>query len=147
MTESVTVYFDAPPVIYRVERRHPWFERVQRATDEIVGARFVASELTRLECKVQPVRDGNNQLVALYELYFANIELLPMTRAVFERATALRATHNLKTPDALHLACAIEHGCDEFWTNDARLASGAPPGLVVRAFADAVDAPAVPADT
>ncbi|MGL4609627.1 MAG: type II toxin-antitoxin system VapC family toxin [Trueperaceae bacterium] len=33
----------------------------------------------------------------------------------------LRAFHNLKTPDALHLATALHHGCQEFWTNDLRL--------------------------
>jgi predicted nucleic acid-binding protein len=39
----------------------------------------------------------------------------------FDLATELRARHGLKVPDALHLAAAIEGGCDEFWTNDTRL--------------------------
>jgi predicted nucleic acid-binding protein len=36
-------------------------------------------------------------------------------------ATRLKAVHGIKTPDALHLACALHHGCTEFWTNDDRL--------------------------
>jgi predicted nucleic acid-binding protein len=37
------------------------------------------------------------------------------------RAAQLRADLNLKTPDALHLAAAIEAGCDRVLTNDNRL--------------------------
>jgi len=40
-------------------------------------------------------------------------------RITNERATDLRAKYlKLKTPDALHLAAAIESGCDAFVTND-----------------------------
>ena len=36
-----------------------------------------------------------------------------------------RVQHGLKTPDALHLATALHHGCTEFWTNDDRLRAAA----------------------
>ena len=36
-------------------------------------------------------------------------------------AVRLRAQFNLRTPDALHLACAQAHGCSAIWTNDDRL--------------------------
>jgi predicted nucleic acid-binding protein len=38
----------------------------------------------------------------------------------------LYAHPTLKTPDAIHLATALYHGCAEFWTNDDRLAAIAP---------------------
>jgi predicted nucleic acid-binding protein len=38
------------------------------------------------------------------------------------RATELRAAHGLKTPDAIHLATAIEERADLFLTGDANLA-------------------------
>ncbi|MBS3952720.1 MAG: PIN domain-containing protein [Methylomicrobium sp.] len=41
------------------------------------------------------------------------------------RALNLRVKHKIKTPDALHLATAIENGCTEFWTNDNRLKEAA----------------------
>ncbi len=37
----------------------------------------------------------------------------------------VRVRHRVKTPDALHLAAAINAGCDQFWTNDDRLAKAA----------------------
>ncbi|MGZ8218835.1 type II toxin-antitoxin system VapC family toxin [Methylomagnum sp.] len=45
-----------------------------------------------------------------------------MPETVFLRAARLRAAYpSLKTPDALHLACAQRHGCSAFWTRDDRL--------------------------
>ncbi|MBC7648600.1 MAG: type II toxin-antitoxin system VapC family toxin, partial [Vitreoscilla sp.] len=41
---------------------------------------------------------------------------------IFLQAAMLRARFGLKTPDALHLACAQHHGCTALWTNDERLA-------------------------
>lgn len=44
-----------------------------------------------------------------------------MPTTVFERACHIRAVHNYKLGDALHLAAAIEGGCGLFLTNDQRL--------------------------
>ena len=46
---------------------------------------------------------------------------LEMLDAVFIDAARLRARFGLRTPDALHLACARRHRCDALWTNDHRL--------------------------
>ena len=61
---------------------------------------------------------------ASYRAFFADpdIRVFPMTSAACERAARIRAAHNLKLPDALHLATAVEHGCGLFLTNDATLA-------------------------
>ena len=47
--------------------------------------------------------------------------MLPMTPAVWERAARIRAVYKLQALDSVHLASAIEHGCDIFLTNDAQL--------------------------
>lgn len=59
-----------------------------------------------------------------------------MSQAVFEQATELRAQHRLSTPDALHLAAAIDAGCEEFWTNDRRLECAAAGRIEVIVFTD-----------
>ena len=46
--------------------------------------------------------------------------MIDLNRSVFEQATELRVNHNLKTPDALRLAAALDV-CDQFWTNDQQL--------------------------
>lgn len=85
------------------------------------------TDLTRLECIVSPLRARDAALLADYDAFFAQTvaHWLPLSRAVFDRAAHLRADHRLKTPDALHLAAAIEGGCDEFWTSDNRLDAAA----------------------
>jgi len=45
-----------------------------------------------------------------------------MPEPVYPQAAMLRARFSLKTPDALHLACAQHHRCTPLWTNDNRLA-------------------------
>ncbi|MCX6979324.1 MAG: PIN domain-containing protein [Verrucomicrobia bacterium] len=81
------------------------------------------SVLTRMECRVQPLREGNAELLADYDAFFGSLDggLLDMNAALFEKATELRARLNLGTPDALHLATAISSACDVFLTNDRAL--------------------------
>ena len=38
-------------------------------------------------------------------------------------AEVAQSRFGLRTPDALHLACAQHHRCEALWTNDDRLAS------------------------
>jgi uncharacterized protein len=57
-----------------------------------------------------------------YSQLFDQFALLPISDPVYLHAARLRAHFGLRTPDALHLACAQHHGCDALWTNDDRLA-------------------------
>jgi predicted nucleic acid-binding protein len=123
-------YFDANAVIYYIEQNPTYLSvMVKRmfgeAGEELVCC--VSSDLVRLETRVYPLRHGHTQLLSQFDEFFmANQQhIVPFGRAVFDLATQLRAAHNLKTPDALHLAAALESGCDEFWTNDDRLAKAA----------------------
>jgi predicted nucleic acid-binding protein len=60
-------------------------------------------------------------LADLYRDVLGQFTRADLTDEVFLLAAQLRAASRaLKTPDAIHLAAAIHHGCDEFWTNDER---------------------------
>jgi len=114
-------YADACLLIYWVERSGPL---ALAATRWVLAQRDVTlcvSPLTRLEVLVNPLRSGNEVLVAAYDTVLAQQEWLPMGDEIFALALDLRVKHGLKTPDALHLAAATHHGCTEFWTNDDRL--------------------------
>jgi predicted nucleic acid-binding protein len=56
-----------------------------------------------------------------YEMFFQDYFRLEITPDIYRKAAELRANHGLKTPDALHLATAQNHGCAELWTHDERL--------------------------
>ena len=48
--------------------------------------------------------------------------MLPVTTATWDHAARIGADFRLEALDSVHLATAIEHGCDLFLTNDAQLA-------------------------
>lgn len=114
------IYLDACILIYLVERHPEFGARVERALD-VSAARFAISPLVKLECLVQPMRNGDLVRQRHFEAALAELQLLPMPESVYFAAAQLRARFNLRTPDALHLACAQAHGCDALWTNDDRL--------------------------
>ena len=119
------LYFDSAPLIYYLER-HPnyaakmvgIFQRVDRG--ELIG---VTSAVTLAEVLVDPLRRADVKLAQDYRelLYNTDFETIPVDGIMGERAAQLRATHNLKTPDALQLAAAILSGCSAFLSNDRAL--------------------------
>ena len=87
-------------------------------TDELV-----VSDLSRLECRVKPMRDGNIALLDEFDRFFTESvsEIIALTREVIDRATEIRSHYGFKTPDAIHLAAATLSNCELFLTNDPRL--------------------------
>lgn len=121
------VYVDTCLVIYLIEGA-PQFQSAAIAAITSASATdvFCVSDLVRMECLILPIRTNDAVRQSTFERQLALFTSLPMTAAVFDLAAELRARHNLKTPDALHAACAMQHGCDELWTNDQRFAALAP---------------------
>jgi len=58
-----------------------------------------------------------------FDSFFASaeVQVVALSQAVCERAALIRANHRFRPLDSLHLAAAVEFGCDRFLTNDARL--------------------------
>jgi predicted nucleic acid-binding protein len=121
------IYCDSAIVIYFYEHTGPFNARaVKRLTAlRAAGDRIAVSDLTRLECRVKPIRLGNAAALAIFDGFFAlpDVQLVPISAAVFDRATLIRAHCKFSLPDSLHLAAAVESGCDRVLTNDTRLSS------------------------
>ena len=119
------VYLDACCFIYLVEGQPAWRSAVDVRLRALgPSSRIVTSQLSRLECRTKPTRDGDHLLLARYDALFAasRVALRDLTAAVVDRATQLRARYGFKSPDALHLASAVECGAAAFWTSLARCA-------------------------
>lgn len=120
------IYFDSAIVIYIIEQSMPHSASVSRFLQAVSVREYVCTELSRAECLVGPRRSGNRILEIEFEWFFRQsfVRMQSFSRQVFDRAIDLRTKYrSLKTPDALHLACAIEAHCDYFLTNDVRLAA------------------------
>lgn len=89
------------------------------------GDQPAISDLTWLECRVKPIRQGDAAAQADIEAFLTGSDVVrvPMPTAVYERACQIRAVHSFRLADALHLAAAVESGCGLFLTNDLRLRS------------------------
>jgi len=119
------VYCDSVVLIYLLDYTGQFKARTQTriASLRASGDLIAVTDVTRLECRVKPIRNADAASLAQFDSFFAmpDVRTLPLTTAVYDRATLLRATHNFKLGDSLHLAAAIEGGCGLFLTNDTRL--------------------------
>ncbi|MCX7113762.1 MAG: type II toxin-antitoxin system VapC family toxin [Proteobacteria bacterium] len=119
------IYIDSCLIIYLIERNASFYGLVANAMRRQDANEICISPLVKLECLVAPLRREDQVLQQRYRNFFGTVTSLPIPEAVYEDATTLRARYHLKTPDALHLAVALRHGCEELWTNDDRLAKAA----------------------
>jgi predicted nucleic acid-binding protein len=115
------IYLDACIVIYLAEHHPRWGALVAGAMGKAGDTRFGISPLVKCECLVGPIRRGDPVLERVYTELFELFVPLSMPEPVYMQAAELRARFGLKTPDALHLACAQHHRCEALWTNDGRL--------------------------
>lgn len=123
-----TVGLDTGPLIYYIEEHpvfltkiSPFFEAAER--NEF---RIVTSLVTLIEVLVHPLREGRPELAKEYRnilLQSSALTAIPLDEGIAEEAAALRARHNLRTPDSIQLATAIRSGASWFLTNDAALAN------------------------
>lgn len=115
--------FDTAPLIYFIEKHPDYFDRmlvIMRHVDEgLING--VGATMALTEVLIQPLRAGDTALTKRYEAVLTNsrnFRLVPLTTAIAHLAADIRARYNLKTPDAIHVATAIDAGCDGFLTND-----------------------------
>lgn len=117
------IYLDANPIIYSVEKHPVYWPLLQPMWQAIKGkpVEIVSSELVLMETLVGPFKSGDTVLANDYEQLFqqSQTRLLPITQAILREAARLRATLNLKTPDALHAATAQLAIVTLFVSNDS----------------------------
>jgi predicted nucleic acid-binding protein len=92
------------------------FQRVDAGSLQIV-----TSVITLTEVLVMPIQTGHTRYEREYREMLLNTQDITTTSVspvIAEQAARLRAKYRLRTPNALHIATAIDSGCDAFLTND-----------------------------
>jgi predicted nucleic acid-binding protein len=126
LTGVTRLGFDTAPIIYFVEA-HPQYDALvtevfQRVADGALTGYTSVIALT--EVLVHPLRHSDAHLQQQYRdllLNSDNFETCSVDPHIAELAADLRARYNLRTPDALQIAAALDANCEAFLTNDAAL--------------------------
>jgi predicted nucleic acid-binding protein len=132
------LYFDST-YLFRVYSTEPGHEAVKlllSQTGQLAIACHGRAEFASILLRKRREGSASPEQLAYLADQFQNdcrmalIELLPLTEAVMTRLesvlTAASATTNIRAADALHLACAAEHGFNEVYSNDRLFLAAAP---------------------
>jgi predicted nucleic acid-binding protein len=120
------VAFDTAPLIYYLEDHPDYMTIVSEMFDAFDrgAATGMTSVLTLLEVLVVPLRKGQLDLASSYAellMHASGVTVYFIDAAICELAAQLRAKYPwLRTPDALQIATAVEHGAALIVTNDDR---------------------------
>jgi len=115
--------FDADVLIYAAVPGHELGRRVRALfpSDPVATAGSVAgigSVLLIPELLTKPLRERATDEVDELAALLSRLELRATDEATAELATALGASYNLSSTDAVHLATAVGAGADRFLTNN-----------------------------
>lgn len=121
------VGLDTSPLIYYIEEHPVYLPLVDPFFDAVSNGdiQVVASTVTLVEVLTQPLRRGDTTLATRYRQALLTVRgttISVVSTAIAEEAARLRASYNLRTPDAIQLATALVTGASAFLTNDVRLA-------------------------
>ncbi len=122
-------YFDTSIFVYSVENNQEFGSICQELMLGLENNQLnaITSELTLSEALVFPFRNAHLETQRKYQEIIetsGSLLVVPIVRHILIRAAELRAGQpSLKTPDAIHLATALETGCEVFLTNDTRIKS------------------------
>lgn len=81
----------------------------------------VTSELSLAEALVKPLQNQDSVQQATYKQFICTsqqLSVIPISRDVLIEAAQIRASTNIKLPDAIHAATAVLTECSTFLTND-----------------------------
>ncbi len=117
------VYLDANIFIYALEAHADSISELTALFQAIDRGQFqaVTSELTLAETLVKPLSEGDAAKQTVYEQAIRNsasLRVVSVNRRVLMEAARLRATSNLRLPDAIHAATSLLGACETFLTND-----------------------------
>ena len=118
-----TIYLDANIIIYLMEGFEPFAPILSSLLEAIEAGQItcITSEITLAEVLVRPLKQEAVELVKVYTDALNDKRLLTLQPVAYQTlmdAAFARAKTGMKLPDAIHVATAVQGGCDVFLTND-----------------------------
>jgi len=126
------IFFDTNLFIYMFEGLEPFRSRALAIRKRMLdrGDQIVTSAMTLGEVLVKPTKMGQTSLIEQYDRAIrATSQVVSFDAQIAWRYASLRATHTLRSADAIQLACAAHVGVDLFITNDETLQKLNVPGI------------------
>lgn len=129
-----TIGIDTAVFIYAFEENEKYLPLVRPIFEAIDQGKIeaITSTITLLEVLVHPFNQNNQELAQQYREILLNargLTTLSITPEISERAARIRSGSNIRTPDAIQLAAALNAGATHFITNDSRLPDI--PGIII----------------
>jgi len=121
-----TVFIDTSPFIYFIEGHSKYkneLQKIFKANDQ-GRIKMITSVITLLEVLVLPLKLNRLNLANEYEKILTkspHLEILQVDVETVKIAARIRANFQLKTPDAIQIATAIQNKANVFLTNDKDL--------------------------
>lgn len=124
--ENNNIFIDTAPFIYLIEKHPVYFNTIYSIAELFDAGKLsvITSVITLTEVLVIPFKEKNDTLITAYKNLIKNSDnfhLLEITSSIAEKAAQVISTYNLKTPDGIQIASAIEFSADIFLTNDSKL--------------------------
>lgn len=125
-SQGSKIYLDTNIYIYFFEDNPHYANQIEQLLILITkkNATLVVSTLLLSEILVSPYKTNNKKLLQLYQNIdqtISNLNFIPLHKKIADKAAFIRAKYGIKTPDAIHLATAIEQQVDIFITADQQL--------------------------
>ncbi|BAY78831.1 PilT protein domain protein [Nostoc linckia NIES-25] len=122
LPSSGAIYIDTSVVIYTIEANPEYYSLLQPLwlKFQLGELEIISSELILMEALVLPLKNANISLIQAYEnlLISSGVQLVPINQSILRQAANIRATTNLKTPDAIHAATSLSVNCNQLISND-----------------------------
>lgn len=118
-----SVYIDTSIYIYFFEDNSIFGSLAEDIFSQIIDKQIIvySSEILFTELLVTPIKEKNKPLIQLYEnlnSVLPTLNSVSVSHDISVSAANLRATFGLRTPDAIHLATAMDQKAEAFIHSD-----------------------------
>lgn len=116
LDSSTLIAFHSPHEAAHLLAQH-LLRRIEAPSDPLRG---YYSVMSAMELLIRPIRTGMQEFTFMHTFLssYPNLRALPMDLSVALQAATVRATTNIRAPDAVIIASALLAGCEAIVCND-----------------------------